>query len=116
MMPIRYYMDVHVDRRVTCRLRGQGVDIVTAQEDGSDTLADADLLDRAGMLGRVLVTEDRDFLREAGLRQRDGRPFIGIIFVRASRMSLRQYVEDLALLAEAEKPEAFANQVRFVPI
>jgi predicted nuclease of predicted toxin-antitoxin system len=57
-------MDVHVRRAVTEGLRQRGVDVVTAQEDGSATLDDPLLLDRASALGRVLFSQDGDLLRE----------------------------------------------------
>src|SRR5438067_938388 len=49
---VAVYMDVHIDRAITDALRGRGVDVVMAQEDGSDTLDDPALLDRALALSR----------------------------------------------------------------
>ncbi|MCC6392358.1 MAG: DUF5615 family PIN-like protein [Bryobacterales bacterium] len=56
-------MDVHVPGAVTMSLRMRGIDVLTAQEDGSATLDDSTLLKRATELGRILVTQD-DLLRE----------------------------------------------------
>jgi len=63
-------MDVHVPYAVTIALRLRGVDVLTAQEDGSQKLEDAALLDRATTLGRILFTRDDDLLREGALRQK----------------------------------------------
>ena len=63
-------MDVHVPYAITIGLRLRGVDVVTAQEDGSRELEDADLLDRAGSLGRIIFSEDDDMLREGASRQK----------------------------------------------
>jgi len=41
------------------------VDVLTAQQDGSDKLDDPPLMDRATSLGRVLFSNDHDMLREA---------------------------------------------------
>jgi predicted nuclease of predicted toxin-antitoxin system len=49
-------------------LRLREVDVLTAQEDGAATLDDPVLLDRAMALGRVVFTQDEDFLREAHRR------------------------------------------------
>jgi|SRR5215471_4840330 len=57
-------MDVHVRRAVTIALRLRSIDVLTAQEDGSAELADDVLLERATELGRVLVSQDEDLLRE----------------------------------------------------
>ena len=44
------------------------IDVLTAQEDGSAELADDVLLKRATELGRILVSQDEDLLREAAAR------------------------------------------------
>ena len=67
-MSVALYSDVHVRAAVTEGLRLRGVDVLTAQEDGAATMDDPDLLDRAGELGRVIFTQDQDFLREAHRR------------------------------------------------
>jgi predicted nuclease of predicted toxin-antitoxin system len=72
---LRLYMDVHVRRAVTAGLRLREIDVLIAQEDGAAELDDAQLLDRATSLGRVVFTQDRDFLREGTERQRTGRYF-----------------------------------------
>jgi hypothetical protein len=50
-MGVKLYMDAHVRWAVTQGLRLRGVDVVTAQEDGTDDWDDNDLLDRATELG-----------------------------------------------------------------
>ena len=62
-MSVKLYMDVHVKRAVTDGLRRRGVDVLAAQEDGATGLEDADLLDRATALGRVLFNQDDDLPR-----------------------------------------------------
>lgn len=115
-MKARLYMDVHVDARVTRLLRERGIDVVTAQEDGAAEFPDPDLLDRATHLGRILVTEDKDFLPLAAALQHSGQTFEGIVFVHRQTMSLTRYADDLTLYVEAEAPESFRNLVRFLPI
>jgi hypothetical protein len=65
-------MDVHVPVAVTYGLLLRGVDVLTAQLDGTTEMEDPALLDRATTLGRVLVTQDEDLLAEAAHRQRNG--------------------------------------------
>lgn len=64
----KLYMDEHVHAAIVVELRARGVDVITAQEDGHVGNPDPTLLDRATLLGRLLVTYDVDFLREAALR------------------------------------------------
>jgi predicted nuclease of predicted toxin-antitoxin system len=61
-MSLALFMDEHVKSAVSRALRQRGINVITAQEDGSDGLPDEELLDRASDLGRVLVTHDEDFL------------------------------------------------------
>jgi hypothetical protein len=49
-------MDVHVPQAITHQLRRRGVQVLTAQEDGTGALEDADLLRRSSELGLVLFT------------------------------------------------------------
>ena len=72
-------MDVHVPAAITRGLLLRGVDVITAQLDGTSDLNDARLLDRATELGRVLVSQDDDLLAEATRRQRQGQNFAGVI-------------------------------------
>jgi predicted nuclease of predicted toxin-antitoxin system len=59
-LSVGFYMDVHVPRAITERLRLRGIGVMTAQEDGARRLADPELLDRAAALSRVLFTRDAD--------------------------------------------------------
>ena len=69
---------MHLPRAVTTALRLRGIDVLTDQEDASDTLDDALLLLRATFLGRVLVSQDDDLLREGHRMHREGLEFAGI--------------------------------------
>ena len=79
-MPVALYMDHHVPRAITNGLRLRDVDVLTALEDGTATLDDPALLDRAHELRRVLFTQDDDFLTEAARRQGAGVPFGGVVY------------------------------------
>jgi predicted nuclease of predicted toxin-antitoxin system len=68
-------MDVHVRRAVTIALRLRAVDVLTAQEDGAAEADDKRLLDRATELGRVLVSQDEDLLREGTKRLSERKDF-----------------------------------------
>jgi predicted nuclease of predicted toxin-antitoxin system len=113
---VKFYMDVHVHGAITVGLRSRSVDVLTAQEDGAAELDDPPLLDRATELGRVLVTQDQDFLREGALRQRSGEMFAGIIFAAQSIPSIGPYIRDLELIALASEPAEYANRVLPLPL
>ena len=73
-------MDVHVPAAIMRGLLLRGVDVLTAQLDGTTELEDPGLLDRATELGRVLFSQDDDLLAEAAKRQRSGKQFGGVIY------------------------------------
>jgi predicted nuclease of predicted toxin-antitoxin system len=93
-------MDVHVPAVIARTLITRGVDVLTAQGDGTARLDDAGLLDRAGDLGRVLFTRDDDFLAEATTRQRNGIPFAGVVYAHQLRVTIGQCVNDLEIIAK----------------
>ena len=84
-MSILLYMDVHVPAPITRALIRRGVDVKTAQEDGTSRMPDDELLDRATALKRALFTRDEDLLAESKTRQQTGRFFAGVIYAHQLR-------------------------------
>ncbi len=115
-MTIALYMDQHVPRAITVGLRVHEVDVLTAYEDGASELEDPELLDRAGELGRVLFTQDDDLLAEAARRQREGIPFLGVIYAHQLRVPIGTCIRDLEIIAKAGEPEDLINGVQFLPL
>ena len=114
MVPL--YMDVHIPAAVTQGLRLRGVDVLTAQEDGSATLEDPDLLDRATALRRVLFTEDNDLLVETAKRQKTGQAFAGVIYLHQRDLTIGRCIEDLELIAKLQESAECADQVIYLPL
>lgn len=101
-------MDVHVHRAITIGLRRRNVDVLTAQEDGSDELEDPDLLQRATKLGRVLFTQDHDFLDLPYQLLAQGIETGGAIYTAQER-PIGVCVEELHLMSELVEPSELAN-------
>lgn len=115
-MSVALYMDEHVPRVITAGLRLRGVDVLTAQEDGRRNVPDDVLLDRVTGLQRVLFSQDEDLLSEAAARQRDGVPFVGVVYAHQLRVPIGVCVRDLELIAKAATPEDLANRVEYLPL
>ena len=115
-MSVALYMDVHVPRPITRGLRRVGVDVLTAQEDGTARWEDAALLDRAVELGRILFSQDEDLLVEAAKRKSSGVSFSGVIYAPQLALSIGQFIEELEVLAKAGLPADFANRVQYLPL
>lgn len=115
-MPIRLYMDQHVPRAITVGLRLRDIDVLTAFEDAASMFGDADLLERATALGRVLFSQDDDLLAEATHRQRTGQFFSGVIYAHQLRITIGVCLYDLELIATLAEPEELHNQILFLPL
>lgn len=115
-MPSSLYMDVHVPMAVTEALRRRGLDVLTSQDDGTATLEDEGLLSRAAGLGRVLLSQDQDFLRIAVQWQQQGRQFPGVVFAAQWGVSLGGLVDDLELLLTCCEPEELRDRVTYLPL
>jgi Domain of unknown function (DUF5615) len=94
-MTVRLYMDVHVPQAITEQLRRRDVDVLTAIEDGVDTMIDRRLLERVHLLGRVIFTQDIGFRVMAQEWQRQNKQFSGLIFGHQLGATIGQYVRDL---------------------
>ena len=115
-MAIKLYMDHNVPRAISEGLRARGVDILTSFEDRTNELNDADLLDRANEMGRVLFSRDYNLLQEAKKRQRNKTPFRGIIYAHQLRVSIGGCIHDLEIIAKAGEPEDLESRVEYLPL
>ncbi len=109
------YMDHHVPSAITSGLRNRGVDVLTAEEDGSARLDDDPLLDRATSLGRVLFSQDQDLLVIAHRRLQTGMAFSGVVYAHQLGISMGQAVRDLELIAKILDPDDMQNRVEYLP-
>ena len=88
---LRLYMDVHVKAAITAGVRRRGIEVLTAQEDGSTRFEDTELLDHATALAHVLFSQDDDFLAMARQRQSSGVFFAGRIGKRKAFLPPRPH-------------------------
>ncbi len=115
-MSVQLYMDVHVPAPITRALIRRGVDVKTAQEDGTTGLGDAELLDRATALNRAFFSGDEDLLAEATARQREGRFFAGVVYAHQLRVTIGQCINDLEIIGKAANAEDLHNRVEHLPL
>ena len=87
-MSLAFYFDHHVPLAITIRLRERGIDILTAAEDGRADQIDERIFERAVDLGRVVFTQDHDFLILATRWQQVGLPFPGVGFGHQLRVTI----------------------------
>jgi predicted nuclease of predicted toxin-antitoxin system len=96
--------------------RRRNVDVLTAQEDGAERLTDSDLLDRAETLGRVLFTQDDDFLVECANRLVNSVPFSGVIYAHQMKMTIGKCVRDLEVITKVYEPGDVVARIEHLPL
>ena len=113
---IAFYFDQHVPIAIARGLRLRGVDVVTAYEDGNAALDDEPLLHRATALGRIMVTQDDDFLAIASAWQAAGREFAGLVYAHQMRIGIGRFIADLELIAKASEASPLRSHVEHLPL
>ena len=115
-MSLLLYMDHNVHAGITRGLRDRGVDCVTALEDGMAAAEDSVILLRASQVGRVVFTQDMDFLAIAAQWLRAGREFAGVIYARQMGITIGQAIADLELMSQALNPADMQNIIEWIPL
>ncbi len=110
MAAIKNYLDENVPVVVAEHLNRRGIDAVTVRELGRLSNADRDHLTRATVMGRVLCTHDRDFLRLA----RQGIEHAGIVFGKQRHMTIGRWVRALISIHARLSAEDMASRVEFI--
>jgi hypothetical protein len=107
---IRFHLDENCDPRIAAGLTPHGVDVTTTPAAGLLQAPDEVQLAYAVAQGRVIVTQDTDFLRLAAT----GQETPGIAFYPDQARSLGQIIHALLLIWEVYEPEEMRNRVEFL--
>jgi predicted nuclease of predicted toxin-antitoxin system len=107
---IRFHLDEHVAHAVADGLRRLGVDVTTSTDARQLGAADADQIAHGLAEGRVVFTEDDDFLALAA----SGMEHAGLVYCRQNTRSIGQIVRALELIWEVYEPEEMRNRVEFL--
>jgi predicted nuclease of predicted toxin-antitoxin system len=76
----KFYTDKHVPKAVSRQLLNRGVDIVRCEDVGLGDASDTIHLEYATHEGRVVITNDADFVRLHKEWQTDGKVHAGIMY------------------------------------
>ena len=106
---VRFYADEHVAPAVIAGIRRRGGDIVTVQEAGLRGESDEKQLSYARSSGRVILTQDTDFLR----LHNEGRHHSGIIYA-PMRLPVGEIIRGLLLIHELLTPEEMTGHIEFL--
>jgi hypothetical protein len=107
---IRFHLDEHCDPMIAAGLRLHGVEVTTTPEAGLLHAEDEAHIAYCVATGRVVFTQDRDFLRHhaAGMEHR------GIAFCSQQSRSIGQIIAGLLLVWEVYEPQEMVNRVEFL--
>jgi len=106
---IRFHLDENCDPRIARGLRHRGVGVTTTPEVGLLHASDEEQLAYVIPEGRVLFTQDADFLRfDASKLQHPG-----IAYCHPESRSLGEIILRLVLIWEIYEPEEMRNRVEY---
>lgn len=106
---IKFYLDAHVPTAVANGLRQRGVDVLTVAEAEMLGADDETHLRLATSQGRVMFTQDADFLR----LHATNIPHTGLAYA-AQPMSIGDIVRGLMLIYDLLDPTDIENRVEFL--
>ena len=106
---IKFYTDENVPIAVANGLRRQGVDVLTTQEANMQGAPDTEHLTFAANEGRVIVTQDADFLRLHAA----GWQYVGIVYAK-QHAPIGDILRGLLLLYQVLDPENMINKIEFL--
>jgi predicted nuclease of predicted toxin-antitoxin system len=111
MIPmLRFHLDGHIDSAIADGLRRRGIDVTTTPEVGLRGAGDDAHVAFALSEGRVVVTNDADFLR----LHRQGVRHAGIAFTRHGLRSIGELLRALVLLCDCLEAEDIGSHVEYV--
>ncbi|MEK6304086.1 MAG: DUF5615 family PIN-like protein [Acidobacteriota bacterium] len=106
---VKFYFDEHVPRAVTRGLERRGVDVITAQASGRQSISDREQLGFAFLRGRVLVTMDSDYLALGA----EGVSHAGIAYASHGR-TIGDLIQALMLIYETITPADMVDHVEYL--
>jgi hypothetical protein len=106
---IRYYTDEHIAYAVTRGLRQRGVDVLSVPEAGLMGASDEAHLAFAYGQGRVLFTQDADFLRLAAA----GESHAGIVY-SPQYTSIGNLIRGLLLIYQVLDAEDMVGKLEYI--
>ena len=107
---IRFRLDENGHRAIAEGLRRRGVNVTTTPEVGLLNAGDDEQLGYALQQGRVIFTQDRDFLRLHAA----GEPHPGIAYCDKDTKTIGEIITMLVLIWEIYEPDEMVNRVEFI--
>ena len=107
---IRFHLDENCPRALADGLRRRGIDVTTTPEAGLLEATDEEQTAYALREGRVIFTQDEDFLAI----QASGTPHAGIAYCKKDTRSIGDMIRGLALLWEIYEPAEMVGMLEYL--
>ena len=107
---ILFHLDENVDPRIAAGLRIHGIETTTTPEAGLLQADDLEQLAYIMLQGRVIVTQDPDFLRLHAA----GHPHPGIAFYPSASRSIGKVIRGIRMIWELLEPAEIANRIEYL--
>jgi len=114
-MPLPVFMDVPVPMGVTQGPRRRRIDGRTAQDDAADRMSDEQLLESATLLGRILLSQDVEYLEIAARWQRQGTVFSGLLCVPQGT-PIGRIIKDVDICLAGLTADEFVSRLVHLPL
>jgi hypothetical protein len=105
---IRFHLDENCSKAIGKGLRLRGVGVTTTPEAGLRGASDEEQVAYASAEGRVIFTQDRDFL---GIRT---FPHAGIVYCDKDTRGVGEIIDGLVLDWEVYEPEEMTGRVEYL--
>jgi predicted nuclease of predicted toxin-antitoxin system len=106
---IRFHLDENVDHAIARGLRLRGIDVTTTSDAGLIAAPDPEHIAFARADGRVIFTQDQDFLR----RHSAGDEHAGIVYSEQGARSIGEIVRFLHFLSDCLELGDMRGQLEF---
>lgn len=107
---IKFHLDENVSNAVAEGLRRRGIDVTTTPEQRLISATDEEQLAFCISQGRVIFTQDTDFLR----LHSSGERHAGIIYCSKRNRSIGDMIRSLVLIWELLEPEDMQEHLEFI--
>jgi predicted nuclease of predicted toxin-antitoxin system len=107
---IKFHLDENVSNAIAVGLRKRGIDVTTTPEQSLISVPDEVQLEFSISQGRVIFTQDTDFLR----LNRLGISHFGIAYCPQQTKSIGQIIQGLILIWELLEPEEMFGRIEYL--
>ncbi|WP_368667609.1 DUF5615 family PIN-like protein [Synechocystis sp. LEGE 06083] len=107
---MKFHLDENISHSIALGLRHRSLDVTTTPKAGLLGVSDQEQLQFAASEGRVIFTQDTDFLKLA----QSFPHHTGIVYCSQRNKSIGQIIQGLVLMWEILEPEEMFNHIEFL--